>query len=155
MYTTRKRRLIQETHESENDNYKFIERKHLIKLLYKTINKVKELSPGILNRVIDEYPVLSSIYTIFQKFKEALFSKNPETLNNWIKEVKLLKILDINSFINGIENDIEGVENSIIYEYSNGLAEGKVNKIKVIKRIMYGRCKFETLRNTVLSLENS
>lgn len=155
MYTTRKRRLIQETHESENDNYKFIERKHLIKLLCKTINKVKGLSPGILNRVIDEYPVLSSIYTIFQKFKEALFSKNPETLNNWIKEVKLLKILDINSFINGIENDIEGVENSIIYEYSNGLAEGKVNKIKVIKRIMYGRCKFETLRNTVLSLENS
>ncbi|WP_017415785.1 transposase [Clostridium tunisiense] len=155
MYTTRKRRLIQETHESENDNYKFIERKNLIKLLYKPINKVKELSPGILNRVIDEYPVLSSIYTIFQKFKEALFSKNPETLNNWIKEVKLLNILDINSFINGIENDIEGVENSIIYEYSNGLAEGKVNKIKVIKRIMYGRCKFETLRNTVLSLENS
>lgn len=61
MYTTRKRRLIQETHESENDNYKFIERKHLIKLLYKPINKVRELSPGILNRVIDEYPVLSSI----------------------------------------------------------------------------------------------
>ncbi|NMA85956.1 MAG: transposase [Tissierellia bacterium] len=60
---------------------------------------------------------------------------------------------ELNSFITGITRDIEAVENAITYEYSNGLAEGKINKIKVIKRIMYGRCNFETLRNRVLQME--
>ena len=36
------------------------------------------------------------------------------------------------------------------YDYNNGLAEGSVNKIKVIKRIMYGRCCFDLLKQQVL-----
>lgn len=36
-----------------------------------------------------------------------------------------------------------GSKNSVIYSYSNGLAEGSVNKLQVINRIMYGRNSFE------------
>jgi len=53
-------------------------------------------------------------------------------------------------FVNGICRDIEAVRNAIIYKYSNGLAEGIVNKIKVIKRIMYGRCGFDMLKRKLL-----
>ncbi|MFR0756030.1 MAG: transposase [Hominisplanchenecus sp.] len=42
------------------------------------------------------------------------------------------------------------VKNGIIYSYNNGLAEGSVNKIKVIKRVMYGRNSFELLKAKVL-----
>ena len=52
-----------------------------------------------------------------------------------------------------IEQEYSGTINSIIYDYNNGLAEGSVNKLKVIKRIMYGRCNFETLRIKTLRLE--
>ncbi|MBO6231467.1 MAG: transposase, partial [Ruminiclostridium sp.] len=38
----------------------------------------------------------------------------------------------------------------IEHSYNNGIAEGTVNKIKVIKRTMYGRCSFELLRAKVL-----
>jgi transposase len=47
--------------------------------------------------------------------------------------------------VNGLKRDIQAVRNAIIYEYNNGLVEGSVNKLKVIKRIMYGRNKFEML----------
>lgn len=60
----------------------------------------------------------------------------------------------MDSFILGLERDFETIKNAVIYDYNNGLAEGNVNKVKVIKRIMYGRCHFSTLRNKVLSLEN-
>ena len=50
----------------------------------------------------------------------------------------------------GIERDLEAVKNGIKYDYNNGLAEGSVNKIKVIKRIMYGRCSFDLLKQKVL-----
>ena len=53
-------------------------------------------------------------------------------------------------FIESHERDIDAVKNGIKYEYNNGLAEGSVNKIKVIKRIMYGRCSFELLKQKVL-----
>ena len=46
--------------------------------------------------------------------------------------------------------DIDAVKNAIKYKYNNGLAEGSVNKIKVIKRIMYGRNSFELLKAKVL-----
>jgi len=61
--------------------------------------------------------------------------------------------LKINAFINGINRDITAVKNPIKYEYNNGLAEGSVNKLKVIKQIMYGRNSFEMLRRKLLLLE--
>lgn len=66
---------------------------------------------------------------------------------------KQLNTHEIDSFINAINRDIDAVRNSINYTYGNGLAEGIVNKIKVIKRIMYGRSNFSTLRLKVLLLE--
>lgn len=40
--------------------------------------------------------------------------------------------------------------NGINYQYNNGLAEGSVNKIKLIKRIMYGRNSFQLLKAKIL-----
>ncbi len=42
------------------------------------------------------------------------------------------------------------MKNGLETSFNNGLAEGSVNKIKVIKRIMYGRCGFDLLRQKVL-----
>ena len=50
-----------------------------------------------------------------------------------------LKIRNIDKFVNGLKRDMHAVRNAIIYEYDNGLPEGSVNKLKVIKGIMYGR----------------
>ena len=50
--------------------------------------------------------------------------------------------------------DITAVKNAITYDYNNGLAEGSVNKLKVIKRIMYGRNSFDMLHKKILWLEN-
>lgn len=83
-----------------------------------------------------------------------LIKKNADSLQTWMNIAENLQIREINSFVNGLKQDITAVRNAINYEYSNGLAEGSVNKLKVIKRIMYGRCSFETLRIKTLRLEN-
>lgn len=156
MYATRMRKLNKEAaKESTNENVEFIERSLLIKLLYKPLKDVKKLSESQLNKVLSAYPLFDKIYQLVLKFKDILKGSNPNNLNLWIGEAKQLEINEINSFINGINRDIDGVKNAINYSYSNGLAEGSVNKIKVIKRIMYGRCNFSTLRSKVLLLEKS
>lgn len=74
-------------------------------------------------------------------------------LISWINEVKATDISELNSFVNGLERDFDAVINSIKLPFSNGLAEGKINKLKVIKRMMYGRCGFKTLKNKVIGIE--
>jgi transposase len=71
-------------------------------------------------------------------------------LDEWINEAQKYDIPELQTFINGIKKDLTAIKNGIIYSYNNGLAEGSVNKIKVIKRIMYGRNSFELLKAKVL-----
>ena len=54
--------------------------------------------------------------------------------------------------VNGLtqEQYEAAVKNAICYKYNNGLAEGSVNKIKLTKRIMYGRNSFQLLKAKLL-----
>ena len=63
-------------------------------------------------------------------------AKKEAELDKWAKETEALEIDELESFINGIKRDITAVKNAIRLDYNNGLAEGSVNKLKVVKRIM-------------------
>lgn len=122
----------------------------MVTLLYKEIDKVAKITKEIYEKVITMFPEAGKIYEIVKEFKEIMFSKKHKKLKRWIQKIKKHKIPEIDSFLNGIERDLEAVKNGIKYDYNNGLAEGSVNKIKVIKRIMYGRCSFNLLKQKVL-----
>ena len=62
-------------------------------------------------------------------------------------------IKEIDTYLNGLGSDYDSVINVIKFDYNNGLAEGRVNKLKNIKRVMYGRNSFELLRHKVIKLE--
>jgi len=131
-----------------------INRKDVFKLLFHPLEKVERISKDIFDRLCAEYPCFQNLNIIIWEFRDLLKAKNPDELVSWIKRAKSLKIREIDSFVEGVKRDFEAVFNAIKFEYSNGLAEGKVNKLKLIKRIMYGRCRFSTLRNKVLLIEN-
>jgi transposase len=57
---------------------------------------------------------------------------------------------DLRSFAAGIRNDQQAVTNGLTLPYSSGKVEGTVNKIKMIKRQMYGRAGFPLLRTRVI-----
>ena len=73
-----------------------------------------------------------------------------EELDRWIAQASSLKIDELDTYVNGLQADIDAVKNAICYKYSNGLAEGSVNKIKLTKRIMYGRNSFQLLKAKLL-----
>ena len=138
----------------DSKNYIFLERKLILKLLYHPISTIKGLDENLFELLCNQYTYVSKILEIVNRFREILKNKDVSKLNLWIEDSLNLGISEIKSFINGLKQDIDAVKNAISLDYNNGLAEGSVNKIKVIKRIMYGRCNFETLRNKVINLEN-
>ena len=107
-----------------------------------------------MNTLYAEYPCFAKVHSIVWDFRNLLKSKDALNLFCWLKKAKSLNIPEINSFVSAVERDFIAVYNAIATPYSNGLAEGKVNKLKLVKRIMFGKGCFGTLRNKVLLLEN-
>jgi len=57
---------------------------------------------------------------------------------------------NLKSLANGIVRDFDAVKNSIISDYSNGFLEGNNNRLKMIKRTMYGRAGLDLLRAKII-----
>ena len=123
-------------------------------MLYRSIEKVKEITNDQLYEIYRQYPDLKMLFYCLKEFRALLLKNSNSSLNEWLNNAEKLEIQELETFINGIRNDQDAVENAIRYSYSNGLAEGSVNKLKSIKRIMYGRCQFNLLRSKVLLLES-
>ena len=127
-----------------------IQRKSLCQLIYKKLENVATITAGQYKQALKTYPLLSTLYSLVKEFHTAIFSKKPEKLDAWIDSAQKHDIPGLQSFVEGILKDSTAIKNGIIFPYNNGLAEGSVNKIKVIKRIMYGRNSFELLKAKVL-----
>ena len=142
-----------ETNSKESGAVEYIERKDLMKLLYNTPDKVKSITKQQLDSVFEHYPNFLKVYASVWDFKSIFEDNDVAMLDTWLENVKTSHIAEFESFAKGINLDIAAVRNAIKLPYSNGLAEGKVNKIKLIKRIMFGRCSFLLLKVKTLLLE--
>lgn len=131
----------------------YIARKWMIQLIYRDIEKVKGITTEQYEAVIKKYPHLIKAYQMLRQFHTLVFSKKADELESWICETEKLDITEVNSFLTGLKKDLAAVKNGIIYSYNNGLAEGSVNKLKLVKRIMYGRSSFALLKSKLLWLE--
>jgi transposase len=72
-------------------------------------------------------------------------------LDEWIVAAKTSGIEAMASFATGLESDRTAVEAALKHEWSNGQLEGQINRLKAIKRSMFGRAKFDLLRKRVLA----
>ena len=75
-----------------------------------------------------------------------MVGRHGERLDAWIDRVEADDQPDLHRFANGVRRDYEAVLNGLALEHSSGAVEGSVNRMKMIKRQMYGRAGFELLR---------
>ena len=154
-FISKERRIHRDLSSLNIGHEEFIDKKWLIRLLYKPVESLRGISHQQLESIFQKYPLFRSILDIVYEFKAILKSKNPDNLHFWMSKASTLGVAELRSFVEGLRSDIGAVYNAIIYDYSNGLAEGTINKVKVIKRIMYGRCQFPLLRSKCLMLSGA
>jgi transposase len=90
-------------------------------------------------------------YHLIQDFGQMARLRQGERLDEWLKKGETSAITELQTFAAGIQRDKAAVQAGLTVSYSNGLLEGHVNRLKLIKRSMYGRAKFDLLRLRVLS----
>jgi transposase len=71
-------------------------------------------------------------------------------LDAWLARVSESGIAELQSFAAGIEKDKDAVRAGLTWSINNGMVEGHVTKLKLIKRQGYGRAGFPLLRKRVL-----
>jgi transposase len=73
-----------------------------------------------------------------------------EQLPTWLDAVTADDLPALHSLVAGLRRDQDAVTNGLSLDYNSGQVEGTVNRIKMIKRQMFGRAKFDLLRKRVL-----
>ena len=71
-------------------------------------------------------------------------------LRQWIARIKRCEFGPVVRFAYGLEKDISAVTAAVDTSWSTGQVEGQINRLKMIKRQMYGRAGFDLLRARVL-----
>lgn len=71
-------------------------------------------------------------------------------LEEWIGEAKASGVAEVKAFAMKLVQDMKAVVAAMILPYSQGQTEGRINKLKLVKRSMYGRGEFDLLRQRVL-----
>jgi transposase len=71
-------------------------------------------------------------------------------LTGWLDEAESSGVAEFESFADALKRDHEAVKATLSCERSNGQTEGQINRLKMIKRQMYGRANFDLLRARVL-----
>jgi transposase len=90
----------------------------------------------VLKRVL---PVFTCMRALAMRFRGLLRGNDPDALDDWIRDAIGCGVYTMQRFASKLRHDIDAVRNAIREPWSNGQTEGQVNRLKMLKRAMYGR----------------
>jgi transposase len=95
-------------------------------------------------------PSAETAYCLAQAFMQMIRKRTGHQLDAWLISAEASQVPELESFARGIQQDKAAVLAGLTLPWSNGPLEGHVNRLKLIKRSMYGRAKLPLLRQRVL-----
>ena len=101
-------------------------------------------------RILNTLGWFREMYDATKKFHAVITGSDTAELIRWMKRFWKTSIATLKTFIIGIMKDFKAVRNTIRLNVTNGITEGYVNKLKAVKRLMYGRAGIELLKNKLV-----
>ena len=99
-------------------------------------------------RLLTEAPVLAQAITAAKRLNRLLRRESKESLEQVVTDAAGTLLAE---FAAGLKRDLAAVQASLDTPWTTSPAEGQINRIKTIKRSMYGRAGFQLLRARVLN----
>jgi len=133
--------------EQTKSKYHFVSRREIFKYIWSGGGDIGKDDIEIIKTT---FPVVNVLIKCLFEFRDIFKKKSKEALTEYIAAYKGCELGPLKKFSESMSKDIEPVTNAVVEEYSNGFVEGTNNKLKVIKRVAYGRCKLPLLRSKVI-----
>ena len=96
-------------------------------------------------------PKLATTLQLAREFVEIVRHRQPEKLDEWLKQASESGHQIWKNFAASLHQDYAAVRAALLYSWSNGPTEGHVNRLKCVKREMYGRAKLDLLRQRLVA----
>jgi hypothetical protein len=94
--------------------------------------------------------LIAHFYQLVQSFRHLLMTRSISLLDAWLAQADSSPIPQLRTFAKSLRDEYDYLRAALEYHWSNGQTEGQVNRLKFIKRQMYGRASFALLRQKVL-----
>jgi transposase len=111
---------------------------------------LKEAEPQVVENLCRLSPEVAQATGLARRFFQMVRERQADQLKAWITEVEGSQLPELKAFARGLGQDWAAIEAVLREEWSNGQTEGQVHRLKLLKRQMYGRAKFDLLRAKVL-----
>lgn len=99
----------------------------------------------LLEHLVQQHPDLASLVSLAHEFLQLLRQRQVEAFDSWLMKTLACQIQPLKKFAAGLMDDHAAVKASMMTEVSNGPVEGLNNRLKMLKRQMYGRAGLELL----------
>jgi transposase len=95
-------------------------------------------------------PELDEAVALAEEFTGLIREHAPDRLDPWLKRARDSTIRQLQSFAKRLQDDYAAVQAAVALAWSNGQTEGQVNRLKTLKRQMYGRANLDLLERRFL-----
>jgi transposase len=123
--------------------------KQLAWLLVRAPDQLKTEEAALLEHICQDIQ-LSQLYSLAQQFVNMVKQRLADQLDLWLTACETFPAVQAQNFASGLRQDYAAVRAALETVWSNGQTEGQVNRLKCIKRQMYGRANFDLLRLKIL-----
>jgi hypothetical protein len=112
--------------------------------------KLDDADRAALTQITARCEELKTTRALVRDFADMLCHRHGEHAEAWASEAESSPVSELRGFAKGLRRDWAAVTAGLTVPYNSGPVEGHVNRIKMIKRQMYGRAKPDLLRKRVL-----
>ncbi|MCX4580806.1 ISL3 family transposase [Streptomyces sp. NBC_01571] len=103
-----------------------------------------------LHRLRERDPELDQLTGHVRKFAAMMTGRHGDRLEDWIAAVEQDSLAPLTGFARNLRRDFDAVRNGLSLPHSSGAVEGNINRLKMLKRQMFGRASLDLLRKRVL-----
>jgi len=118
-------------------------------LLLRTPTQLNEADAATLAR-LQQHPTIQGAQALAHTFQTMVRQRKPEMFDGWVQACAASGITELQSFAKGLAQEDASIRAALSEPWSSGQVEGQVTRLKLLKRQMYGRAKFDLLRQRVL-----
>jgi len=95
-------------------------------------------------------PAVDTARHLAHQFFNLMRHRDLEGFDRWLAQTRVCEVIELRRFAAGLEADLSAVRAAFHSHWSSGQVEGQINRLKYLKRQMYGRAKLDLLRIRVL-----
>jgi len=124
--------------------------RQLVALFLRRPDDLERKHQQVLTTIRAASPMLDAVYAAVQAFAVMVRERRVEGLTDWVEAIRHSEQRELRGFAEGLLEDYAAVRAGLTRPESNGPTEGHINRLKLVKRSMYGRGKVDLLRRRVV-----